>query len=477
MTDSTLRTTPRPWTPILLGLAVALLATLTWVQWSHPYIEHDDWDMLLSNRPSFVENHTARLLHEGRWLNDWWWALGSQSLSPRGAVILFTGGWLVTVAVMVRSIAIRWWSVPAVVALYAAPMMSMLSFWPATLAAPIWALAVTTVLLWLTRDRWLLHVLVVAVGTVVISLGYPPLALLLLTLLVALHHERSSRHLAVLAGTFVLAYLAGILVIFALNDLRFGVFGLEIQAWRHPSQLTGLPSLGRHLNRVLTNWGNVLRPMTLPLIAGGVALVVALRERTLRRGLLIAALAFLVGAILSASSTITNGVDVPPRAMAWFWPMLVLVAAWGVGAVRARRTWIAGTLLTLIALWAALYAAYAAVGHQPTQRVLDTLRQTVVSEQRQHPAAPIEFTIAPTPTSAVQRQAIWEVGNALAKFDGITRTQFCGECLPAPGPLDPRDPAQWVVFDQARIVIRLPGSLTGTDLHGVREPRWLEPFH
>src|SRR5690348_12218948 len=135
-----------PWLPVLVGTAVAFLATLTWFQWWHPYIEHDDWDMLLPNHVGFVENHSIRLLHEGRWLNNWWWMAGSQGLSPRGAAILYGVGWLIVVAVIVRSFAIRWWSVPAVLALYAAPMMSMLSFWPATLAAPMWMLALTTVL-------------------------------------------------------------------------------------------------------------------------------------------------------------------------------------------------------------------------------------------------------------------------------------------------------------------------------------------
>lgn len=474
------RTSPRPsahpWLPVVVGVGIAVIASLTWIQWWHPYIEHDDWDMLLPNGPTFVENHSLRLLYEGRWLNNWWWMFGSQGLSPRGAALLYAAPWIVVVAVVVRSFSIRWWSVPAVTALYAAPMMAALSFWPATLAAPMWMLALTVSLLWATRERWTLHLVILATGTVVISLGYPPLALILLAFLVALHHRRTWAQLAVLAASFVVAYVAGILLVFTLNDLRFGLFGLKIQGWRHPSALTGLTTLRHHLHTVDQNWVDVLRPIALPLIAGIGALVAALTAPPLRRRLGVLALALVIGAGLSASSTILNGVNVPTRAMGWFWPLLVLGAVWGLRAVTAPARIVAGVALTFIAAWSALYSAYATLGHQSDRAGLNALRSVVEAHYDNDPDARIVFAIPHLKPSAAERQAVWQVGNALAKLDGITKVSACTGCRLIRSPIDPARPRTWVFDFHGAIVVQLPPSLGRSGLHAKAEPRWLVPL-
>ena len=465
-----------PWLPVALGVVLAFLGSLTWFQWWHPYIEHDDWDMLLPNGPTFVENHTARLLYEGRWLNDWWWKLGSQALSPRGAAILFAIAWLIVVAVIVRSLGLRWWSVPAVAALYSAPMMSMLSFWPATLAAPMWMLALTAGLLWLTRDRQALHLTTLVVGVVAISLGYPPLALLLLPFLVALHHTRSWRGLAVLAAAFVAAYIGGILLVFSLNDLRFGVFGLKIQAWRNPSPLNGLTSLRHHLHTVGRNWGAVLRPSTLPLLASLAALIVGLGEAGLRRRIGILTLALVGAAGLSASSTILNGVNVPARANVWFWPFLVLVCVWGLSALKLRRRAVAAIALVFVAAWSTLYSAYATLGHRADQRALDALRSTILAHHLHHPDARVIFAVMQLRPTAAERQAVEQVSNALAKFDGITATQVCVHCHLIHTRIDARDPRTWVFDRPGWIVVQLPRTMAPSGLYARGVPHWLVPL-
>lgn len=465
-----------PWLPVLVGVGVTFVACLTWIQWWRPYIEHDDWDMLLPNGPAFVENHSLRLLYEGRWLNHWWWALGSQDLSPRGAAILYAIAWLIVVAVVVRSFSIRWWSVPAVTALYAAPMMSMLSYWPATLAAPMWVLALTVSLLWITRERWALHLAILAVGTIVIALGYPPLALLLLAFLVGLHHGRSWSQLTVLAATFASAYVVGILVVFTLNDLRFGMFGLEIQSWRHPSALNSLSSLSHHLQTVGRTWGAVVRPATLPLIAGLAALIAVLAEARWRRRMLVLVLALIAGAGLSASSTILNGVDVPARAMGWIWPFLVLIAVWGLDALHSRVRVVGAAALAFVAVWSGLYAAYGTLGHQGDQNGLNALRSAVVAQYRENPGTPIIFAVRhrhPTPS---ERQAVWQVGDAMAKFDGIGNVSVCRGCRLISTQIDAGHPQTWVFTTGDAIVVQLPESMDDSGLHAEPEPRWLVPW-
>lgn len=465
-----------PWAPVVIGLCIAVAASLTWLQWWRPYLEHDDWDMLLPNGPAFVENHAARLLHEGRWLNDWWWSLGSQGLSPREAVLLYAAGWLIVVAILVRSLSIGWWSVPTAIALYAAPMMSMLSYWPATTAAPMLTTALTCVLLWLTRQREAIHLAVLAVGTIIIVLGYPPLALLLLPLLAVLHQRKSWRQLAVIAGTIVLAYVAGILIMFTLNAIRFGHFGLQIQQWRDPSALNSLPSLGHHLRTVASNWGSVLRPLTLPLFAFAAALAAAVRESRLRRRLVVAAGALLGGITLSASSTITNGVNVPSRAMGWFWLLLVLVVVWSLETVRPRARVVAALALAFITIWSVLYVAFAALGHQPDRAALTAMRQAIVAHHQVDPGAPVYFAVAdPRPTPA-ERQAVWEVGNQLAKFDGITALGQCHGCRLTTTSVDPRHPGTWIFDIRDAIVVQFPATIQQAPLHAQPQPRWLVPF-
>lgn len=415
------------WWPVLVGLILTFIATLSWLQWRRPFLEHDDWDMLLPDRTASVMNHTTRLLFEGRYLNYWSWEFGSQSLSARAATVLFALGWLLAVAVMVRAFDIGWWSVPAVAAVYAAPMMSAISYWAATLTAPVWALAITLALLWATRKRWLPHLVVLFLGTALIVIGYPPMALFVVPLLVVLHHQRSWRILVTLMATFLVAYAGGLLTIFALNDLHFGVFGLHIQAWRKPTPLNSLSSLGNHLDVVRRVWWGWLLDGALPIAAAAISSLVALLEPPLRRRVLILLIAF-IGAIgVNSLPTISNGTDTPYRSLGWSWAFVALFAVWGLQAIRPRLRVVGAVALVFVAVWSTTYWANGAIGRYHHQGAIQAVETEILHERALVGPVPVVFALPPHRTPA-EMQTAWLLGNSLAKNYNVRNSRICRRC-------------------------------------------------
>lgn len=466
----------RAWLPILAGMLVAVVASLSWLDLLNPYLYNDDFNMLLPDHTGVVRV-TGRLLDEGRWLNYWWWQLGSQHLGTRGALLLFTSGWLALVGVLVRSLSIGWWSIPAVAAIYSAPMMSMISVWPATLAVPLWTTAITAMLLWVTRERWLVHVATLGIGVVIIALGYPPLSLMLLPFLALLHQAKTWPRLSLLGATFVAAYIGGLLAAFTLNDLKFGLFGVKIAPWRHPTALNSLHSLSLHMGVVWTDAATTLRVVALPVIASVCALAAGLTEKHLRRRMLVLTLALIVGEGLNAASTITDGVTVPVRAMAWLWPAIVVIAVWALDVSERRLRIVGAVALIFIALWSGLFWAHDVLQDSSHERALSQLRVAIAAQHSAHPAAPIIFVEVNAVSSYEDHQVVLEEANALAKFNGIRHVGLCWACAPVAAATDRLRPRTWVFYLGGRVVIQTPPSLAGSVLHDAVVPRWLAPFN
>ncbi|MGN6722255.1 MAG: hypothetical protein ACTHJM_06555 [Marmoricola sp.] len=416
------------WRPIVVGMLFALVASLSFLQWRRPFLEHDDWDMLLPDGPHFVVIHAQRVLHEGRWLNYWWWLAGSSHLSPTGAVILFTLGWVLVAAVLARALNIGWWSAPAVVALYAIPMVSDISYWPATLAAPTWALAITLLALWLTRGKRVPHLVVVFLGTVVISLGYPTFALFVPAFLLALHHRRSMKWLTALGVTFGFAYIAGIITIFTLNAARFGYFGIRINPSRRPTPLNSLPALRHHLDTVIGDWHLWWSVDALPLIAGLICLVVAARESALRRRLVILGLLFVGAGLLNSAATITNGAYTPLRAMGWTWLFLVLVLVWGLEASRGHVRMICAGLLVAVAAWSTAYWAHGAIERYHHAGALTIAESRIMQLWNHNHPTVIVYAPPKAPVTPGEFQTMTLLANGLAKAHGIWPAAECIRC-------------------------------------------------
>lgn len=469
-------TRTRAWHPVVLGLAAAIACTYSWLQYAHPYLEHDDYDMLLPNGPAFVVNHLHRVLVEGRWLNYWYWLAGSSGLGMRGTVLIFALGWIVAVGVTVRSLELGWWSTAAAVALFGSPMMAEISFWPTTLTPAVWALAGTLTLLWFTRGRWPAQLMIVGVGTVAIVLGYPTIALLILPVLLALHHHESWRRLSALGGVFILSYVGGLLTVFALNAQRFGVFGIEIGQWRKPTPLNGLPSLGRHLSVFASDWRSWLSLNAIPVIAAAIALIATLVDTRLRRRVLVAAIALVVAIGLNAAPTILDGTTVPYRATGWAWPFLILLSAWALKAGRASARTTGAVTLLLIAVWA---SAYCATGELQRDHHINALRrfEAQVLAYRTPGIGPIFVVLRRDELTPPYLQTMWLLGNDLAKSRGIPSLRRAGPVLTAHTLryVVTHDITQPIfVWHRRVMVVGFPASLLRWV--EVSHPWWIEPF-
>lgn len=450
----------RPWVPVIVGAMLWVALSLVWRQWQHPFLWHDDWDMLLPDRATpNVMNHATRVLREGRWLNYVWWQIGSQWISPLAATLLFTVGWLVTVCVLVLSLQIGWWAVLGAIAVASAPMASELSYWPATLLAPTWALALTLIGLWATRQRPTAHAVILVAGTGIVVTGYPTLALVIVPFLVAVHRDATWRRLLTLSAMFIAGYVAGLLAVFVLNDVRFGVFGVEIQGWRHPTPLRDWTSLIQHLHVASSDWRTWLSMVGLPLALAAVVAVVSLLGEPQRRRLLVLALSFAMAAVANSLSALTNGVSTPSRAMLWTWPYLVVIAGWALLQPARRHRLLAAVVLIVVAAvsthdWATRERTREAqaIGYAHIQG-------EILAQRAAFGPLPITFARsnrAPIP----QRIPMWILEGMLAKENGIHDARSCGSpqsCAPLFAFLSSTPARSRVVEWNQRIIVRLPG--------------------
>lgn len=462
--------------PIALGLVAAVACSLSWVQWWRPVIEHDDWRQILSSSWFPASMHTAQLAADGRWLNYWTWLAGEPVLSVRAVVLLFAAGWLLFTAVFVRTVTTGWWAVPLAIAVYTAPMIADVAYWPATLFPAMTSLAVGASLLWLTRGRFGWHLLVLAVAVGVTVLGYPPFALILLMLLVAMHHREAWGRLLAVAGTFTVSYLATVVLSFALNDLRFGEFGLRIALWRHPSPLNGFGSLVHHLRVGAYDWRLVVEATLIPLTIGLIALAAATLDRHLRRSLVVLVLAFGICLALDLAPTILHGVSNPFRSMGWAWLALLLVIGWIIGSARPAVRVLGRVALVVIAAWGALYGANGVIGHQRFQNAIGRVEREAVAMALRTGG---EIILAPRSPrwTVVEGDTAEQFRGAIAKGDPAMSSRLCVKrCTHSlPRYFERHRLTQDVVYLHGLVVVRLPLGLYTTALDVLPKPGWLQP--
>lgn len=462
--------------PTIVGVLVAIAVTLTWVTVLHPVLEHDDWDMLLPDGSPFVLDHASRVLHEGRWLNYWWWRLGSQHLGLHVVTLGFWLGWSLVTATLTRLLARDWWAVPIAVAVFASPMITQISYWPATLMLAMLVLAAACLALAATRARPRLHPVLLGVAVLVLALGYPPFAVLLLPLLAVLHQEAPWRRLALLGGTLTAGYVGAIVVVYVLNDIRFGVFGMEIQAWRAPHPLHGPRSLARNLGVVAANDLQLVQFTLLPLLAVVGCVVLVLRAGAGRRWSVLA-VAFVLAFGLSAATTVVNGVGLPIRSVSWTWPFGVVAVAWALRVPPRSTRLIAGAALIAIAGWGALYAVTQVRAHQRFESAMDQLRTRAVTLS-EHGRRPIVLVPRTTyAANSVDLQTAQQFGNSLQQRTGIAVTGVCTDCPPLVRYAERRAPhAPVLLGPQGQVLVRFPAALVDTPLNDHRPPWWLSPL-
>ncbi|MFL6060210.1 MAG: hypothetical protein ACJ72E_03190 [Marmoricola sp.] len=383
--------------PVLVGAVLAVLVSGFLHQLVHPFLEHDDWDFLLPvEQPRTTQMHD-RLLAEGRWFNYVWWRVIGNLFSPTAAVVVFMLAVLVIAGVVGWRWAPGWLAAPVVLALTLSPMTVDLSFWPATLLPSMVLVAIAAAVLpWCVDDPRRLTAWTV-LSTVLVFLAYPPTTLVLLVLVAAELIDRPLRELVVGVVTYGASYVAGTVVVFTLNAISFGHFGIVARPWRNPNPVHGPGDLFENIGRALDQLGGLFTSSRMPLILGLLALATCIALPALReRGLKMAALV-VIGLGVQSSATVLTGVTTPYRSMGWIWFVVVLLLIWLFEEVRPRRSvetserrpverWIPlAALLALLAVggWGARYWQNA-IDHDQRrrvvlQRVLDQLEETVAA--------------------------------------------------------------------------------------------------
>ena len=281
-----------PWPVVVTAVVLlALFVTDAFRQALTPYIRRDDWPYLLPpNTPGAADVHAKNLL-EGRWLNDAWWALVGQHSTPTSASLTYTAAYVLFVVGLWRVLRLSGiraaWPIDALLglALFASAMWVRLLYWPGVLTASmvVGALAVWTLPLAGRSGRrhvWLgVWLLVVTVLTV---LSYPPVGAVVFLAAVVWLREAPWRGVLLLSGVYLAAFGVGVAIMYTLNWVAFGHFGLEIAAWRHPNPLTSLHDLivnAARLKRALVGLAALLWPAV---VVGGIAVVVGWLDTAVR---------------------------------------------------------------------------------------------------------------------------------------------------------------------------------------------------
>lgn len=308
-------------------------------QLTAPYIAHDDYDWLLKGFDQGFETPFSKAGSEGRWGN-FVWSQVSHHLNGYSAfglyLVLFSSLCLVMVRVLSPQAGIF-----AALLFFLAPMTADTAKWPVTQVTGVLVTLLGCVALLRVHDDGRRR-LVMAVSVVAGFLFYPSFGPLFL-LMYAAACAGTRRSVALGAAVYAMAFVAAVVLVFSLNYVFHGHFGIKPAAWREATPLLQGGSLTGNITRYLAYFG-LLKAIWPALLAGAVAFAVCIRYGVRARHCVVA-LAY--GAMLmamDASLSILSGVGLPLRSTLWLWLLLCLPVIF---LVHERRTILLGLVLAL----------------------------------------------------------------------------------------------------------------------------------
>lgn len=470
--ETTRPSTPRPapdrrfprWVPILAALACGVVLTGLWLQVLHPFIRHDDWPYSLPANAPGTSDLWARNLYEGRWLNYVAWWVAGRRVTPALAAGTFVVLHCLYIWGMVRLFRLRSALAAFVLtlAVFASPLWIQLVYWPATLSASMGVLAAAVWTLPLLRHHtwgvaaWTLGFTILAV------LSYAPVAALVFLALIVHELGRPLRRLALLAVWFAASYAAGILVMYTLNWLAFGTFGVVISEWRRPNPLTDLDSLRENLVLYGRQLGRIWTLIRTAVVVSAATAVWAAFDRRVRRHLGVMALALGVVIGLEAALTLVSGVVIGTRASLWAWISVCLPGALLLGSDRRSRV-VGMVSLSVIAVVGLVACRADVSAHQDTRVQYDRITAQVAQARAASPGSKVVMWMDPavrqtargTMTATTLRFMIYDKYRIRARWCAATDCAAIGQeaASPETGP---------VFRSGDLIVIDVP-----------RPPRWL----
>lgn len=314
---------------VVIGLAYLALMLASAPQLLDPLVRHDDFPALLADPSGFY----IKTLTEGRWLNYLWHLRGVQTPSwlNFGVYQLFWAIFAGAAAVNACGRGeLRWYSVALALMIAVAPSAYLISLWFNTLLPGLGFVALFAVLAtFLSPARMRLLLVIFVPITLMAYTSYP--LLLLAICLTTRDARRSWGNLIALLATFIFSFALGILVIYGLNYLEHGVFGMQMADWRNPSPARDLDSLLANLALFmdfLSQSASTLAFNFTPFIAVHGALLVGgliiLTRHSPWLALYILA-GMTAGLGLLGLQTVMTGVSVPVRAITFFWVLYSIV--------------------------------------------------------------------------------------------------------------------------------------------------------
>ncbi len=308
---------------VIIGLTYAVLILASGPQTLDPMVRHDDFGALLADPTDFY----IKTLEEGRWLNYWWHLRGGITPAWLNFAVyqLFWATYAGATAVNAcdRNVPFRYVLAMALMIVVSVPAL-MISTWFNTFIPGFGLVALFALLAnRFSAPTMRLLLLVFVPLTLMAYTTYP---LLLLAVCLTTHElRRSWRDLIALMVFFVISFAIGILLIYSINYMEHGVFGIPIAAWREPTPAHDLASAIANLDLVL----DFFKQSALQLSFGS-TIIMAAQGLVLTGGFIYLARAepwitlyiitgLVAGIGLQCLQIVMIGVIVPTRALSFVW--------------------------------------------------------------------------------------------------------------------------------------------------------------
>lgn len=220
----------------LLFLFLSLIILMALGRINNIYIEHDDWDFMLSPELSQYATPWSKTLSEGRWITFLWSKIAI-NLSPSVLYVVFMSGysflcWKMSLAISRGGIE----RCIVALSLFACPLYSAFSSWPATTIPSVWVCIVSLSCLYRYSNSYIAYFIVATV----MSLVYPPLGLVCL-IFAGWSGGFTSTIFKCLS--YFSGFIFGVLCIYTLNYAFHGHFGLIPEGWRNYHQIASVADL------------------------------------------------------------------------------------------------------------------------------------------------------------------------------------------------------------------------------------------
>ncbi len=247
--------------PFVIAFAVAgpLLLAVSAGNLLDPIVRYDDYPALLAQPDGFWD----KTLTEGRWLNYLWHLRGLAT--PAGVnFALYQLLWATTAAALaaaaVGAYERRWFTVVLALVLLPTPPVFLMAPWASTV---IPGLAVLALYAWLALRLSQKHMrLFLPPFTLLAFTAYTTFPIIILTICAVATRKRSLRDLTSLLLLFAASLAASLVLVYTLNWLVHGIFGIQLDPRRSADPAQGLAEMAAHLPLLRETFAVFLQKMT-----------------------------------------------------------------------------------------------------------------------------------------------------------------------------------------------------------------------